>query len=173
MRWYPYKMIRRHNLKDGDHERPSRFYQWFLHQCNNRRFLANFVVGNEARFALNGALNNHNVRMHAPANQSLYFHYKVNAMVNDSRQKLIVWVRLCGNSDMLNVFFFDGNVNGQSYINLLNDKIIRLMAVLFQNQFHENRFQRLRGVQDGAPYIGLLAVRAIVNQLFGEKVLRS
>ena len=126
-------MIRCHNLTDGDPERSSHFYQWFLHQCNNRRFLANFVIGNEARFALNGALNNHNVRMHALANQSLDFHYKVNVMVYDSRQKLTVWVRLCGNSDMLNVFFFDGNIIEQSYINLLNDEIIRLMTVLFQN----------------------------------------
>ena len=53
----PYKMIRRHNLKDGDYERRFRFCQWFLHQCNNRRFLANFVIGDEAGFALNGAVN--------------------------------------------------------------------------------------------------------------------
>ena len=67
-------MIRRHNLKDGDCERCSRFCQWFLHQCNNQRSLANFVSGEEAGFALNGAVNNHNVRMYAPANHPLDFH---------------------------------------------------------------------------------------------------
>ena len=36
-RWYPFKMIRRHNLKDGNYERRSRFCRWFLHQCNNPR----------------------------------------------------------------------------------------------------------------------------------------
>ena len=35
LRWYPYRMIRRYNLKDGDYERRSHFCHWFLHQCNN------------------------------------------------------------------------------------------------------------------------------------------
>ena len=67
-------MIRRHNLKDGDYEGRSCFCQWFLQQCNNQRFLANFVIGDGAGFALNGAVNNHNVRMYAPANQPPDFH---------------------------------------------------------------------------------------------------
>ena len=85
--------------------------------------------------------------MYAPANQPPDIHYNV----NDSRQKLTVWVGLCGNGDMLGPFFFDGNVNGQSYLTLLNDEVIPLMTVLFQNQFHENRFQRLLWVQDAGP----------------------
>ena len=39
---------------------------------------------------------------------------------------------------MLGPFFFDENVNGQSYLNFLSDKVIPLMTVLFQNQFYEN-----------------------------------
>ena len=104
-------MIRRHNLKDGDYGRRSRFCQWFLHQCNNRRFLANFVIGDKTGFALNGTVNNHNVRMHAPVNQPPDFHCNV----SDSQQKLTFWV---GNDNLMGPFFFDGNVNGQSYLNL-------------------------------------------------------
>ena len=59
-------MIRPHNLKDCDYERRSRFCQWFLHQYKNRRFLANFAIGGKARFALNDAVNNHNVRTSKP-----------------------------------------------------------------------------------------------------------
>ena len=29
--WYVYRMTRHCNLKGGDYERRSRFYQWFLH----------------------------------------------------------------------------------------------------------------------------------------------
>ena len=94
--WYPYKMIRRHSLKVSDYERHSGFCQWFLHQCNDRRFLANFVISDEGGFALNGAVNNHNVRMYVPANQPQYCHYSV----NDSRPKLTLWLGLCGNGDM-------------------------------------------------------------------------
>ena len=85
-------------------------------------------------FALNGAVNNHNVRMYAPSNQPPNFYYNVDG----SCQKLTVWRGLCGNGAMLGPFFFDGNVNGQSYLNFLNDKVIPLMTVLFQNQFYEN-----------------------------------
>ena len=60
---------------------------------------------------LNGAVNDHNIRMYAPANQPPDFLYNV----NDRCQKLTVWVGLYGNGDMLGPFFFDGNVNGQSY----------------------------------------------------------
>ena len=70
----------------------------------------------------------------------------------------------------LGTFFFDGNGNGQSYLNLLNDEVITLMTVLFQNQFHQNRFQLLWWAQDGAPCHALLAVRARLNQIFGERV---
>ena len=167
LRWYPYEKIRCYNLKDGDYERRSRFCQRFLNQCNNRRFLANFAIGDEAGFALNGAVNNHNVRMYAPANQRSSISYNVNGC----RQKLIVRVGLCENGDMLGPFFFDGNVIGQSYLNFLNDEVIPLMTGLFQNQFHENRFQRLWWAQDGAPCHGLLAVVARLNRLFVERVL--
>ena len=51
------------------------------------------------------------------------------------------------------------------------DSVIPLMTVLFQNQFHENRFQRFWWVQDGTPCHGLLAVRGRLNQVFGERVL--
>ena len=73
-----------------------------MHQCHNRRFLANFVIGGEAGFALNGTVNNHIVRMYAPANQPPDFNYNV----NNSRQKLTVWVGLCENGDVFLVTLF-------------------------------------------------------------------
>ena len=104
--------------------------------------------------------------MYAPSNQPPGFRYNV----NDSRQKLTVWVELCGNGNMLGPFFFDGNVNGQSYLNLWNDEDITLMT-MFQSQLQRNRFQRLWYTRDGAPCHGLLVVCARLNQLFGEGVL--
>ena len=66
------------------------FYQWFLHQYSNRRFVENFVIGDETEVTLNGEVNNHKVRMYAPANQPPDFLYNVNV----SCQKLTVWVGL-------------------------------------------------------------------------------
>ena len=50
------------------------------------KFLANFLIGGETGFALNGAVNIHNVLMHAPANQP----YKFYCNVTDSRRKLTI-----------------------------------------------------------------------------------
>lgn len=72
--------------------------------------------------------------MYAPANQIPDFHYKV----NDSRQKLTAWVGFCGKDDMLSPFLFDRNANGKNYLRLLNEKVLYLMTVLFQIQFHQN-----------------------------------
>ena len=72
--------------------------------------------------------------MYAPANQIPDFHYKV----NDSRQKLTAWVGFCGKDDKLSPFLFDRNANGKNYLRLLNEKVLYLMTVLFQIQFHEN-----------------------------------
>ena len=115
-------MIRFHNLQNGDYDKHC---LWFLHQCNSRIFSANFVSGDKTGFALNGAVNNHNVRMYAPANQPPDFHFNV----SDSWQKFTVWVGLCGNADMLRPCFFNGNINGKSYLN----KVLLLMTVLFEN----------------------------------------
>ena len=85
-------------------------------------------------------------------------------------KKHTVLVGLCGNGHMLGPFFFDGNGNRRSYINVFNDEIIPLMTMLFQNQFHENRSERLWYTQYGQE---LLAVRARLEQLFWEKSLTS
>ena len=98
-------MIRRHNLKDIDCERHFCFCQWFLDQCSNQRFLANFLISDETGCALNGAVNNHNVRMYASANQLPDFHYNV----DDGCQKLTDLVRLCGSGNLLGPFLFDKN----------------------------------------------------------------
>ena len=82
--------------------------------------------------------------MYASANQPPNFYDNV----NDSRQKLTVWVGLCGNGDKFGPFFFDGNVNESSCLNLLNDQVIPLMTVLFRNQFCGNQLERLWWAQD-------------------------
>ena len=73
---------------------------------------------------------------------------------------------------MLGPFSFDRKVNGQNYLKFFNEVIYLIpMTVLFQNQFHENRFQLLWRAQDEAACHGLLAVHARLNHLFGEIVL--
>ena len=69
LRCYPYRMIRRHDLKRRWLWETFPFFQWFLHQCNNRTLLANSIIGDQVRLVLNGAENYHKVRIYTLANQ--------------------------------------------------------------------------------------------------------
>lgn len=71
---------------------------------------------------------------------------------------------------MFGPFFFNRNVNGKSYLNLLNVEIIPLMKTLFQNQFHENRFQRFLWIQVEILCHGLLEVRFKLNEYFDDRL---
>lgn len=167
LRLHPYKMLIRHKLREADLRRRLQFCHWFHARCNNRRFLANFVIGDEAGFALNGEVNNHNVRMYAPSNQPPDFHFDR----NDAREKLTVWAGLCGNGDMVGPFLFNQNVNGQAYLNLLNEDVIPELVRIFGNQYQNGNFQRLWWAQDGAPCHRLIAVRDRLNQVFRNRVV--
>ena len=94
--------------------------------------------------------------MHQQTNNQIFITVSMMVAKNllfgqDYVETTICWV--------LSSFFFDRNVNGQGYLNPLNDKV---MTVLFQSKFYENQFQRLPRV---------IAVRVKINQLFGETVL--
>ena len=67
---------------------------------------------------------------------------------------------------MLGPFFFDRKVNRQSYLNLLNDQVIHLMTVIFQNQSNEGRNQRFWFAQYEAFCHGFLAVCERLNEMF-------
>ena len=72
-------------MKDKNENKMQPAMKQRIFQCK-QRFLANFVNGDEAGFALNSAVSIHNVQMYAPANQPRDFHCNV----NNSRQKLTV-----------------------------------------------------------------------------------
>jgi len=120
LKWHPYRIHIRHQLKNTDFPRLLQFCQWFLHQCQTNRFLANLVIGDEASFALNGKVNTHNVREYAPQGHPPSFNYDVNM----SREKLTVWAALCGNGTLLCPFFFQGNVNGASYLRMIDNEVL-------------------------------------------------
>ena len=108
----PDRMHVGHALLANDLPRRLRFSEWFIQHCQDRNFMANFVIGDEAIFALNGVVNTHNVREYAPKGHPPEFNYDR----NDSRAKLTVWAGLCGNGVMLGPHVFDRNVDGIAYL---------------------------------------------------------
>ncbi|KAF2355758.1 Protein of unknown function DUF4817 [Trinorchestia longiramus] len=99
LKWHPYKMHVRHKLLDTDLPRRLNFAQWFLQKID--RFIEDIVIGDKAAFHLNGKVNSHNVRRYAPKNNPPDFNYNVEI----SREKVSIWMGLCGNGCLLGSFF--------------------------------------------------------------------
>ena len=55
----------RHQFKPNDPDRRIRFCRWLLDKSRERRFMYNFLIGDEAGFAMNGLVNTQNVREYA------------------------------------------------------------------------------------------------------------
>ena len=76
LKWHPYKIHKRQQLKDGDFERRMGFCEWLLIQNRNPRFLHDLIIGDEAGFPMNGKVNTQNVRQYAPRGQAPEFTYQ-------------------------------------------------------------------------------------------------
>ena len=146
LKWHPYKIHVRHEMKEQDFPRRLRFCQWFIRRCDNNRFLHNVVIGDEAAFQMNGHVTTHNVREYAPRGEQPSFNFDRSS----SRQKLSVWAGFCGNGSLLGPFFFNGNVNGRNYLAMFNDQILPSL-LRFYGLNEEADIQNIWWFQDGAP----------------------
>ena len=115
LHFHPYQMIRRHQLLPGDLPRRVRFCQWPLDK--NERFLDDLIIGDESGFALNASVNTHNIREYCPPGERpLDFEY----VRNDDQHKLTVCVGLMGNGTIIGPFFFRQSINGEDYLDMIN-----------------------------------------------------
>ena len=123
------------------------------------------MIGDEAAFAMDGEVNSHNVRQHSPKGHPPAFNFER----SNSHAKLTVWAALCGNGVILGPYFFDGNVNGMAYLQLLNKFAFPQLIVHFGNQHWEDMFRGLCWAQDGAPAHRLIEVREMTgnNRVIG------
>ena len=125
LRFHPYQMIKRHQLHQGDHLRRLQFCRWLRHR--NDRFLDDLLIGDESGFALNASVNTRNIREYQPrGEQPVDFQYQR----NDDRHKLTVWVGLMGNGTVIGPFFFQNNIDGLDYLQLIDDQIVPVLRQL-------------------------------------------
>ena len=167
LKLHPYRMHIRHQLLPQDYARLMQFARWLVDRCaRNEEFLRSFVIGDEAGFAMNGQVNTQNVREYAASGQPPEFNFDVNI----SREKLTVWVGLCGNGQIIWPFFFNRNIDGLNYLQMINDDVIPQLQQHSQRQAG-GAFRNLWWVQDGAPAHRLVAVRERLRELFGQRVI--
>jgi len=127
------------------------------------------VVGDKAGFALNGSAHTHNVAHYAPKGQPPDFKY----VTPESREKVTIWAGLCDNGSIIGPCFFDENVNGVRYVDMINDEIVPDMNTIFNfNLFADVHFeQNVWWFQDGAPCHRPAIVRNRLRDLFGQQVV--
>ena len=167
LKWHPYRMKRRHQLKPGDYARRLNFARWLINKVRNPNFLAQLFIGDEAGFAMNGKVSSQNVRKYAPKGDVPEFTYDV----NESRAKLMVWIGLIGNGTLIGPFFFEGNVTGAKYLQLLNEKVLPELFNLFPNQFDNGHFTRLWWAQDGAPAHRTVEISEFLTEFFQNRII--
>ena len=113
---------------------------------------------------MNGQVNTHNVRQYAVAQQPPEFNYEVNI----SHDKWTVWIELCGNRQIIGSFFFERNVIGQVYLQMINNNVVPQLEQYFRQQIV---FPILWWVQDGAPAHRLIMVQVRLRELSGHRVI--
>ena len=126
---HPYQIYVRHELLPRDFERRVAYAEWFRRQCQLRPdFKDVIIIGDEAAFPMNGKVYSRNMREYAPKGQSPVISFERLS----SRENINVWAGLCGNGTIIGPFFFDVNINGQTYLNVINEEIVPQMQMHFQ-----------------------------------------
>ena len=160
LRWHPFKIHLRHQLFKNDCLRRRQFVDWLLHKP--ARFLDTIVIGDEAAFFLNGKVNSHNIRQYSPKKNPPEFNFDKSIC----REKLSLWIGICGNGSLIGPIFYERNLNGDVYLNMINETIVpELLRV------YGNRFNRLWWFQDGAPAHRLRIVKERLRELFGNRIV--
>ena len=141
----------RHELLAGDFARRLYFSGWFNERCRRENLLDSLLIGDEASFAMNGEVNTPicTYKGHPPA---------FNFERSNSRVHLTVWAAVCGNGLIIGPYFFDGNVNGNAYLRMLNEFVFPQLAEHFNNQYWEGFSGSLVGSRRRAPAHRLIAV---------------
>ena len=91
----------------------------------NVRFINNLIVTNDAAFHMKGMVNRQNGKTYSPYKQNPMNIFKKNI----SREKVSVWMGLSGH--IIGPFFYEGNLNGNAYLQMLNEEIIPRLFELY------------------------------------------
>ena len=153
-----------HQLREGDAERQVQYSQWLLGKPQS--FMSQIIIGDEAIFQLNGNVSNHNVVRYAPSGDPPkdYVYDKPS-----SGEKLVVWIGLV-TSNLIGSYFFDGNVNGQAYLEILKNFVLPEVENIFGGN-QNGSTPRAHCFQDGVPGHRLNAVHDRLQTLFPNRIL--
>ncbi len=154
-KFHPYKLQILHHLNEDDPDRRMQMCEWFSDKLDeNINFTKDLLLfSDEALFYVNGEVNRQNLRYWSPDNP-----HWMDPSKQQGCQKMMVW---CGlwKAHVLGPFFFDEHVTGETYLNMLRDKLMPQIERLDEGL--PDWFQ-----QDGAPAHFATNVRDWLNGTF-------
>lgn len=132
--------------------------------AHNQDYLRLICFSDEARFSVNGHVHRQNVRYWFDENLRIFREGHT-----QFPQKLNVWAGILGNY-MVGPIFFDGNLNGDNYLNMLETEITAAINNIITNHRHEFP-QHLIFQQDGASPHYAVRVRNYLNTVFPGRLM--
>ena len=88
---------------------------------------------------------------------------------DNSRQKLHVWIGLCWNGQIIGPYFFNRDVNGRTYQEMLQFVVFPAITHIYRR--YNDNFEDLWWFQDGAPAHCSLAVRRVLREKCNNRVV--
>lgn len=155
----PFKPKFLHALEEGDSDKRMEYCLWCQGEyLNDRNFLNKVLFSDEATFTTNGTVSSHNTRHWAEQNPEWVISCR-----RQYSQKVNVW---CGilNTRIIGPFFFEGNLNSQSFLNFLNTDFSDAMDELPLADVRNILFQL-----DGCPIHNARPVRAWLDEYFSNR----
>nr|CAH7738443.1 unnamed protein product [Callosobruchus chinensis] len=132
-KWHPYKIQLLHELNEDDHDRRLQFCEIMSQLIlNHPNYLLNVCFSDECSFFVNGTVNRHNCRYWSDTNPRIY-----HEVHTQNPQKLNVWAGIFGDH-IIGPFFLPGNLNGDTYLDLLENTIIPALIEIMEN---DQRYQ--------------------------------
>lgn len=136
-RYHPYKLNLMQELKPSDHFARLELCNFFRSKfTDDPIFLRRVLFSDEATFTTNGIFNRQNFRMWSNGNPNWYAGLK-----SQWHEKVNVWVGML-DTHLIGPFYFDGNINSESYINMLENDLMPKLQELGAPLYFQ---------QDGAP----------------------
>lgn len=153
---HPYKVQTVQELLPADYDKRSQFARIMMgRRMDDRNLERNLVFFDEAHFHLDGVPNRQNFRTWSATNPN----FVVQEPLHSARVTVLMGV---GYHGIIGPFFFDGNVTGDAYLEMLRENVLPALN-LWPNA------NEIVLVQDGAPPHWKLTVRAFLNQNFAMR----
>lgn len=159
LRYHAYHITLVQELKQRHIQLRIEFCQWALQMIENNPDFFRFVLfSDEAKFYSDGQLNRHNC--HYWSDENPHWHRSVD---HQNRWSLMVW---CGivNGYLIGPYFFERNVDRESYLELIRDRLPELL----ENVDLETR-RRMWFQHDGAAPHFARIVQDFLNENYNER----